>query len=276
MRTIDPSPFAAYVGQPTSASLGVRPELAWLPISNLRIDERYQREVLRNGSRNIGKIARNFDWSKFGIVVVARLTDGLFAIVDGQHRTIAAAARQILEVPCVIIDADPAQQAAAFAEINGSVTAISKLAIFAAEVAAGNPSALDLSKACSSAGVSVCRYPVAANNMKPGETIAIGALQDNFKTYGPQHLTLALSAIMSSVGKTPGMVKAQIIKATCHVLEAEQTYRRSERRLLLSMERYDFAGELAKAEIEARTKKTGVHTALSVRLFDYLDREMAA
>ncbi len=148
MRVVDAAPFAQYVGTPISADLGMKPGLAWLPISNLRIDGAYQREILRNGARNIGKIARHFDWSLFGIVVVANVGDNLFAIVDGQHRTIAAAMRGIFEVPCIIIEASPGKQAEAFAAINGAVTAISNLAIFAAEVTAGKPEAVALRDAC--------------------------------------------------------------------------------------------------------------------------------
>lgn len=51
---------------------GPLPDLLWLPVADLRIDERYQRSVLRVGMNNIRHIAANFHWSKFTAVCVAR------------------------------------------------------------------------------------------------------------------------------------------------------------------------------------------------------------
>ena len=274
MRVIDPTPYSKFMGAPARVSMGIKPGLAWLPVTNLRIDPAYQREILQNGRRNIVKIATNFDWSLFGIIVVANIGDNLFAIVDGQHRTTAAALRGIEEVPCIIIQADPAKQAEAFAAINGAVTAISPLAIFAAQVAAEDPAALKLVDACSRAGVTICRYPVPANNMKPGDTLAIQALQTCISTYGEDILVLGLRSIMKSARMKPGFVKAPAIKAYCQVLEAERVWCAHEARLMAVMERFDLAAGLAAAEASAKASRRQIHKSLAIALFEYLDEEL--
>lgn len=276
MRSIDPQPFRGFVGDIGSDDLGVRPVMAWLGISCLRIDPAYQREVLNNGARNIGKIAREFDWSKFGVVIVARLDIGVYAIVDGQHRTIAAALRGILEVPCLIIAADPGQQAAAFAAINGAVTKISPLQIFHAELAAGKTSATELRDVCAAAGVVVCRYPIPSSKMKIGETLAIGTLRQCFRNYGAEVLALSLRCVTKSHVRNVGMVNEPIIKAVCNVLDAEASWRSSEAALMAAMREFDFPKELPDAEVVAKQKRIQVSAALSMRLFDFLDEQIGA
>lgn len=276
MRPVESGPFTSFVGQIASEDLGTPPQLMWLPISNLRIDESYQREVLRNGARNIGRIARNFDWSLFGIVVVAALGNGLYAIVDGQHRTIAADFRGIIKVPCVVIAADPGKQAKAFAAINGSVTAIHPLAIFAADVAAGDDAAVRLRDVCLAGGVTICRTPVPSNLMKPGQTIAVGTLKECLKSYGPDHLALALRCITIHGAQGTGLVKSPAIKAICHVLDAERSWMAPEGRLMKAMSKFDLRNGLGEADVEARQKHMRHHSALALRLFDYLDAEIGA
>lgn len=126
LRAVDPSPLRARYTGPAS-EVGERPELQWLKISRLRIDPRYQRDIGQRGANNILAIAPAFRWSKFGPLIVAPIGEGLFAIVDGQHRATAAALRGFESVPCVIIAADEAEQADAFVAINANVTAMSPL-----------------------------------------------------------------------------------------------------------------------------------------------------
>jgi hypothetical protein len=178
LRRIDPKPFMSRIPtQGRQSDVGERPELQWLKIDRLRIDPNYQREIGRRGADNIVAIAPKFKWAKFTPVVVAPIGEGLFAIIDGQHRTTAASACGFESVPCVIIQVDGAEQADAFVAINANVTAMSPLQLHAARLAAGNSDAAELTEVCREADVTICRYPVPANKMKPGETLAVGMLQ---------------------------------------------------------------------------------------------------
>lgn len=100
---------------------GPVPEMRWLPIGKLIVDDAYQREITPAGQRNIRAIADAFSWMKFAPVVVSPVAGGAYAIVDGQHRTTAAATIGVDSVPCLIIQADRKQQAQAFRAINGQV-----------------------------------------------------------------------------------------------------------------------------------------------------------
>jgi len=125
-RHIDPTPYVEGLDPSLAPDLGPLPELRWIPISQLVIDPRYQRDIGRAGAKNVRRIAERFDWTKFGVTIVARLAEDLYAIVDGQHRTTGAAGRGIEAVPCLVIHADPKLQAESFAAINGAVTPMSR------------------------------------------------------------------------------------------------------------------------------------------------------
>jgi len=113
---------------PQSAfSPGPAPCLQWIAVEVLLVDTEYQREIGRRGAVNVVQIAEHFDWSKFAPVIVAPVAGGHFAIVDGQHRTTAAMLRDIKEVPCQLVQADRAKQAAAYAAVNGNVTKTTRL-----------------------------------------------------------------------------------------------------------------------------------------------------
>ncbi len=81
---------------------GPAPVLLWIEIQNFVVDTEYQREIGKRGRQNIRLIAENFDWSKFAPIIVAPIEGGLYAIVDGQHRTTAAMIRGFEKVPCQI------------------------------------------------------------------------------------------------------------------------------------------------------------------------------
>lgn len=275
-RRIDPSPFMGFVGAPDRTDLGARPTLRWIAISDLLVDPAYQRDIFRRGARNVGRIAREFDWSKFAPVIVAPVDGGKFAIVDGQHRTTAAAARDVLEVPCQIINVGPQSQAESFAAINGAVTQVTALQIHAAKVHAGDPHAMAIDAACRAAGVTICRYPVPASNMKPGETLAIGAIEKAFRSFGPDLLSRALRCITRCGRDNTGLVKAAAIEALCGVLDAEPGWRDPEVRLLSAMGQFDLGARMESAVADARRRRSTVSAVLMGDLFTFIDQAMKA
>ncbi|MDF3607736.1 ParB N-terminal domain-containing protein [Paracoccus sp. DMF-8] len=113
------------------------PVLDWIPIRQLVVDDRYQRPLTRAGWQTIRRIAENFRWSRFSPVLVAPMPGALWAIIDGQHRTHAAAICGHDKVPCMSVHMDTAEQAQAFADVNGTVTRITVHHVFKAALAAG-------------------------------------------------------------------------------------------------------------------------------------------
>ncbi|MBY9045400.1 ParB/RepB/Spo0J family partition protein, partial [Pseudomonas fluorescens] len=207
------------------------------------------------GADNIVAIAPAFKWSKFAPVIVAPIGEGLFAIIDGQHRATAAALRGFEAVPCAIIQVDDADQADAFVAINANVTAMSPLQLHAAHLAAGNSGAAELTEVCREAGVTICRYPVPANKMKPGDTLAVGMLQSVLARFGREVLVAALCCITQTRRGNPGMIRKQIVEALCAVLEAEHAWLADRSRLIFAMQTFDFATQFMAAS--ARAIETG-------------------
>jgi hypothetical protein len=89
--------------RPKAASPGAVPMLQWLKVADLVVDPAYQRPIVGQGRRNVDRIAREFSWSCFAPVVVSPVEGGKFAIIDGQHRTTAAAILGLETIPCQIV-----------------------------------------------------------------------------------------------------------------------------------------------------------------------------
>lgn len=272
-RGVDTKPFELAAGKMPEREPGAAPMLKWIKITDLKIDPSYQRTIEGTGSKNIIKIARDFDWTKFSTVIVAPIEGGLFAIVDGQHRTTAAALRGIEKVPCQVIVADRRQQAAAFAAVNSVLTAMSSMQVHAARVVAGDPQAVLLNKICAEAGVTICRYPIPANKMKVGETLAAGQLTKFLDKFGAEILKTALSCITRTRDGYPGLLRAPLINAFCVVLEAEPDWLESPK-LLKAIRSIDLREFFDKALSEARMSRAGFVSLLVDKLSEYLEDQL--
>lgn len=249
--------------------LGELPELKWIPIKDLVIDTQYQRKILRTGRRNISGIVSKFDWTKFGAIQVAEVS-GRYAIIDGQHRTVAALIRGLEAVPCNVVVANSEQQALAFVSINSNVTQVSALTTFKAEVAAGVESSVRLMEACSKAGVTVSPYPVDANSIKPGVTIALGCIRRALNVYGEPLFVFALRSIVETAeDKNRGLLREAVIKAYCHLYDIEPDLMKEENILLLK--RFDLRQAFDEASSGAKSRKS-VFYELSVKLMEYFEK----
>jgi hypothetical protein len=219
---------------------GPAPILQWIKTDRLVVDTEYQREIGRRGATNVIQIAEYFDWSKFAPVIVAPVEGGRFAIVDGQHRTTAAMLRAIEEVPCQVVQADRAKQAAAYAAVNGNITKTTAQQLYHARLAASDPDALEISKICSSADVEILRRNVAQSDMKAGQTTAIGALVRCARLYGRETLITALQCITQTSDGNAGFLKATVIEALCQALHDVPAWREAGDALLRAMDKFSF------------------------------------
>jgi hypothetical protein len=174
------------------------PEIAFVQISDIVVDERYQRSIERTGLSNIQKIARNFDWAKFSPVMLSRRADAQYAIIDGQHRTHAAALCGVTHVPAVVSDLSIEQEAAAFSWINGAVTALSPNQIFKAALAAFEPWAVQCDAAVSRADCRLMPFNVSAQKKLPGQVFCIGTV----RKYVDQGHAATVSNVLEAVGNS--------------------------------------------------------------------------
>ena len=219
---------------------GPAPFLDWIAVERLVVDTEYQREIGRRGAANVIQIAEHFDWSKFAPVIVAPVEGGRFAIVDGQHRTTAAMLREIEKVPCQVVQADRAKQAAAYAAVNGNITKTTPQQLYHARLAADDPGAREIAEICSSADVEILRRNVAQPKMKVGQTSAIGAIVRCAKIYGRETLITALQCITQTADGNAGFVRATIVEALCQVLHDVPAWRDAGDALLRAMDKFRF------------------------------------
>ena len=223
MRAIDPAKFAK-IDRPSD--FGPAAQLQWLEISKLVVDDSYQRPVAAQGEKTIRAIIAKFDWRMFAPVIVSPILGGLYAIVDGQHRTTAAAACGHEQVPCAIIMADRQAQAVAFGAINGVTTQVSRHQQFKAALAAGDLDALRIKAAADAARVVILTFNTASSNMKPRETCALEILKTSVARYGDAPTTAGLEAICVSADGCPGFLSAANIRACVEVLSDHAEWRK--------------------------------------------------
>lgn len=169
MRRVDVSQLVGVVPADQPA-----PQLAWLAVADLVVDEAYQRAITPAGWKAIQRIAENFSWQRFGPVLVAPLAGGGFAIVDGQHRVHAAALCGFGQVPAMIVPMSATDQAKAFSWVNGAVLRVTPHAMLKAAIAAGDPVAVAAKAAIEAAGCVWAMSHPSAKDRRPGTVYAPG------------------------------------------------------------------------------------------------------
>lgn len=179
---------------------GPAPILQWIEIDQLVIDDSYQRPLERSNWTTIRKIAREFSWSKFSPVFVSPVEGGGFAIIDGQHRTHAAAACGFEKVPCQIVQMSHAEQAASFAAVNGNVTKVTVFQVLKAALAAGETWALKATEVAEAGGCCLRTSNSSTTAKKPGEIYSIKMFCNIVEKYERDHVVSALKALMKADG----------------------------------------------------------------------------
>jgi hypothetical protein len=135
------------------------------------MDASYQRSTNNEAStRLITSIAANFDWRLCAPLVVSRRDGGSFAVIDGQHRTLAARLRgDIPQLPCCVFTYEgPEDEAKMFIASNRSRKPMNRLDDFHAALAAGDSEAHMLQQIVTDAGLTIARNTASAA-WKPGE-----------------------------------------------------------------------------------------------------------
>lgn len=270
-RTIETKGYAKLV---VPATFGKIPKLEWLSISALVVDPEYQREISNLGRKNIRHIAEHFSWSMFGTVMVAAIGSSRFAIVDGQHRTTAAALCGIEKVPCQIVDALRGEQAAAFRAINGNTTRPHTIQLFHAAVTAGEPKALRVIEVCKRAGVRIAR---SLTERRDRETFSVGAIGKGIERHGEAPVELALRMIVHSGDGRAEELNRTIIVAVIEVLALHPGWHRNDRTLKLAFEDMNLEEMWREATAQAaRVKGTSSMDVLQRELTKIISRKVAA
>lgn len=207
-----------------TANLGKEPELKWLDIDDLTIEKKYQRGTQSKRSQNnIANIIISFDWSKFGVIVVAKLDGGrLYSIIDGQHRVEAVLQIESIDkVPCCIVESSKlVDQAKTFVGINKNRVALHSLHQFHADVAAGDLLCMGVKKMCDRINITIPKTPPQGGGTKPREIQATGALKALYKKFGPVHLSNALKIVAEAYPETKGQMRPMFIQTLTRIYHA--------------------------------------------------------
>lgn len=192
------------------ADAGPRPELCWLPVDRLSVDQSYQRTIdTRAGQNLIGRIAERFTWSAFQAILACPDGGGGWFIIDGQHRVAAAKLCGIAEVPAVVVAAGgAAEQARAFIIANDDRVAVNQYAKHHARLVAGDPEALATDALCRKFGMSIPRYPIPSDQLKPGQTLALASFRTLPRRYGDAVAKEAFRIIAEAYRDKPGGLRA--------------------------------------------------------------------
>jgi hypothetical protein len=252
--------------KPASVDAGAVPMLQWLKIEDLLVDPTYQRPIAGQGRRNVIRIAQSFSWSCFSPVVVSPIEGGKFAIIDGQHRTTAAALVGFDSVPCQVVIAAREDQAIAFKAINGITVPISPMAMYSAAVVAREPWAIEVADVCLRADVELLRYPLPVERQRPGQTMAVGAIARCLNRYGRSTLITALQCVTQTNNNVPGALTARIIRALCEVLHGNQFWRDSGLILLEAFDSIDLAALQSEAMLHIGPMRTSQVEIMTERI----------
>jgi hypothetical protein len=252
--------------KPESVAAGAVPMLQWMKIADLVVDPAYQRAFTDKGRLNVDRIAASFSWSCFSPVVVSPVEGGKFAIIDGQHRTTAAAILGIECVPCQIVIAAQDEQAAAFKAINATTTPISQMALHAAALVANEPSAIRIAHICARTDVELLRYPIAVDKQRPGQTMAAGAIARCLEQYGETTLITALQCVTRTSNNKTGALSARMIKTLCAVLHRNPIWLDQRATLLEAFNSIDLMGIQDASAVDVARKKVGRVQAMSDRI----------
>jgi hypothetical protein len=212
--------------RPANLNPGPAPMLQWIRIDRLVIDDSYQRELHSGNWKAIRKIAAAFRWSRFSPVFCAPVEGGRFAIIDGQHRTHAAAICGFEEVPCQVVQMTLQEQAESFAAVNGAVTKITSQQLFKAALQAGEPWAVTIAKTASDAGCRVMFSNGSSKGKLPGQIFAVPAFGKLIETYGSANITASLKILRSveGIGDVKDVWDANILVPLLSAMAAAPPY----------------------------------------------------
>jgi hypothetical protein len=252
------------IKSPIVVDPGPAPMLQWIKIDDLVVDDRYQRDLKIGNWTAIQRIASTFKWSRFSSVFVAPVEGGKFAIIDGQHRTHAAAICGFAEVPCQVVQMTLQEQAASFAAVNGLVTKVTIWQIYKAALAAGEDWAVKCHQVCVNAGCSLMTGNNATDFKGAGEIYAIGLIRSYVEKGKAKLLTFMLKSLRASQGGGDAAVWSnEVLKPMMAAVVDRPWLMRQNVNLAAFFDEFDIWAAIDKADEIVKTKRRQGNTGVS-------------
>lgn len=223
--------------------------LAYISVSELLIDESYQRLVNRS---HVNNIAGMWDWRKVKCLNVAYRKDkGAYFVYDGQHTALAAKQLGIESLPCYIINSDSVKdEAIGFVGINRDRRVVTSAGQIKAMVQAEDDRAVRLKSILNRHGIRLSEGKTYTEN----STQAIGSLLKIMEFGGADNnLDLVLDFVIKTWdGKPPSLTGMFLTGLWSFLSRAGKSVERSE--LIYSLKRhtaeeiYDRVKQLSRAK----------------------------
>lgn len=172
------------------------PQILFIDIDQLVIDDRYQRPLNAGNRAAIRRIASDFHWARFTPVIVAPAEGGGYALIDGQHRAHAAALCGFTSIPAMVALVAPEEQAQAFIDINTRQIRVTGHQIYRAALIAGDEWALACRDAVAEAGCRLMTSNFSTKDRKPGQVFAINTIRGMVEARQNAAVTAGLKALL--------------------------------------------------------------------------------
>lgn len=172
-------------------------QLCMVPVASLGIDAAYQREIGRRGRALIQRIVGGFDPAAFG-ALIGQWEGDRFAVIDGQHRALAALHLGLRTVPALEVDGDPA---ALFGVLNRERVQLTAHQRWRAAAAAGDPDAVALKEAAEALDINIL-HTVNDADWRPGMLTCISAAMRVAKDEGRAVLEATLDLLVEAERET--------------------------------------------------------------------------
>lgn len=172
--------------------------IASVPLTLMRLDMSYQRQL----STTISRLAREFNMDSCDFLL-ASYRDGVFYLLDGQHRKAAAEILGITELPCIIFTGlTREEEALIFARQNRNVNKLNPFDTYKANLACGDTNIpevrtdMEICRICNSYGIEVKR--ITRNFSNPKTLRSISRARSVVEKNGSPCFEWILSTITSS------------------------------------------------------------------------------
>jgi hypothetical protein len=213
---------------------GKAPEVVFLTISQLRINDAYQRSMTVASQAGMRRMAKGWDWNRYQPISVATTDDdAIFEVTDGQRRAIAAACNGNIHIlPCYLVPAlTLADKAAAFVGVNQGKVGLTPANVYKGRLVAADPVALAVQAALDANACRILDMPPAKGIYKVGDTMAVGSLMALAKDRDSERVS-ALIGICKAAGCAP--ISAKMLKALNLALPYDDTGAKSPARRALT------------------------------------------
>lgn len=236
------------------------PDIRMIKVSSLCIDTRYQRIITAKGRGNIRYIVENFDWMHFQPILVAPAPNDMFAVIDGQHRAIAALNHpEVSSVPACVVEIPPEKQAHVFAEINSHVIVVDALEIHWARLLAGDQAARNVHDCVDDAGLIVARTKPRISNKEDierahGHVWDVGRIHALLKVFDFSVVSDALFFVFRWEGDYPQALNSYILNTICRLLDRYDIRTEDELKFAISWFRGRMTAEDVMAAVRGRNK----------------------